>query len=1053
MAWMRMMGADSVAYHRETVLNRADDHPGQALAYYASRGETPLEWGGAGARALGLVGTVTEAQYVAVYGPGGAVDPTTGERLVNTRRPGMELVIAAHKSVAELGVIGRAEDMHRILDAERNATLAYLDDLVRLRGGRRGSASVPTPTAGITYAVTRHATSRGGDPAPHDHVLIANLVRMDDDRGGWKAADMSLPRDHLHAATMVGRTAAAREAVRLGYGIEPDDGPSGRLGHWAIAGVAEEAMEVHSKRAAEIDAETQRRGFASYRARNIVARDHRAPKRHEPVADLMSRWQRELESVGWPVAELERSVVAARSRSRHPRALGDDDRRRMVAEVLAPDGPLAARKVFCRRDVVVAMAPKLFGHDVSELKSLVNQVLGDPEAIPLLATPLARERAYATATVIATERAIAAAVEIEVARTDAPALDPFDARRAIASREQELGTHLTLGQRAAVLGVTTSGRGTELVVGVAGAGKTTALAAVREAFEAEGFEVIGTSTSGQAARTLKRQAGIEASRTLASLTWQLDHGRLALTNRHVVIIDEAAMSEDAALLRVLSAASRAQAKVVLVGDHRQLGAVGPGGAVAGNKGLEAAAVHVLDENVRQRDVADRAALSELRDGDVAKAVASYARRGRIVAAPDRSAAIDAVVSGWAADVADGHQSAMYAWRRVDVAELNRRGREAWRALGRLSGEELVAPGGTPYAVGDRVVALAPGAGGSVVTSETGTVVAVEAKARALVVRMDDDGDLRRLEAVEIAGDRLAYAYAVTVHRSQGSTVQRAHALEDGGGRELAYVKMSRAKDRSTVYVVADDVDQAREDLVREWSAERRPAWVIDSGTPATDPAAVEASQRVARPMRDALRRGRLAAERAAIAAVIPPDPSAELRTVDKELASVRRQRENLAAGKGRYADGPLGHAIWELGQAEMNIARLKRDLDRSDASRKDRRPTRAELGDWQERQRAASRAVEALEAPEASRLDAEESRLTARLSALGTQQVAHRDWVAEHPEAGRRLDHLASEIEALDERLQRARGVPERGIGRGRPGTWTPPLVTRERDLGIDLGL
>lgn len=47
-AWMRMMGAESVAYHRSTVLGRADDHPGQALAYYASRGETPMRWGGAG---------------------------------------------------------------------------------------------------------------------------------------------------------------------------------------------------------------------------------------------------------------------------------------------------------------------------------------------------------------------------------------------------------------------------------------------------------------------------------------------------------------------------------------------------------------------------------------------------------------------------------------------------------------------------------------------------------------------------------------------------------------------------------------------------------------------------------------------------------------------------------------------------------------------------------------------------------------------------------------------------------------------------------------------
>jgi len=102
-AWMRMMGADSVAYHQATVMGRADDFPGQALAYYASRGETPLVWGGAGAARLGLAGRVTEEQYAAIYGPGGAQHPTTGDHLAATRRPGMELVVSAHKSVAELG--------------------------------------------------------------------------------------------------------------------------------------------------------------------------------------------------------------------------------------------------------------------------------------------------------------------------------------------------------------------------------------------------------------------------------------------------------------------------------------------------------------------------------------------------------------------------------------------------------------------------------------------------------------------------------------------------------------------------------------------------------------------------------------------------------------------------------------------------------------------------------------------------------------------------------------------------------------------------------------
>ena len=112
-----MMGADPVEYHRRTVLERGDDYPGMALAYYASRGETPLRWGGAGAEALGLAGPVMPEAYEAIFGPGGARHPESGERLVTVRRPGMELVISAHKSVAELGVIGRAEHMHQIMEA------------------------------------------------------------------------------------------------------------------------------------------------------------------------------------------------------------------------------------------------------------------------------------------------------------------------------------------------------------------------------------------------------------------------------------------------------------------------------------------------------------------------------------------------------------------------------------------------------------------------------------------------------------------------------------------------------------------------------------------------------------------------------------------------------------------------------------------------------------------------------------------------------------------------------------------------------------------------
>ena len=115
------------------------------MSYYAGHGETPLGWGGAGAEAFGLAGSVTDAQYDSVYGPGGFRDPTTGTRLVSTRRPGIELVVSAQKSVAVLGVIGWTEEMHSILDAETDATLGFLDEWVRGGGGSAGPGPAAHP--------------------------------------------------------------------------------------------------------------------------------------------------------------------------------------------------------------------------------------------------------------------------------------------------------------------------------------------------------------------------------------------------------------------------------------------------------------------------------------------------------------------------------------------------------------------------------------------------------------------------------------------------------------------------------------------------------------------------------------------------------------------------------------------------------------------------------------------------------------------------------------------------------------------------------------------
>ncbi len=369
---------------------------------------------------------------------------------------------------------------------------------------------------------------------------------------------------------------------------------------------------------------------------------------------------------------------------------------------------------------------------------------------------------------------------------------------------------------------------------MAGSGKTTMLSVVRDAFESAGYQVLGTATSGQAARNLGQEAGIDESRTLASLTWRLDHRRISLSDHSVVVLDEVGMTDDPDLMGLLAHVESAGAKIVLVGDHRQLGAVGPGGALEALVNRNRDQVQVLHENLRQADPAETRALAALRAGDVEEAVSWYRGRERIVAAPSRDEAMDRAVDAWAADVAEGKETALLAWRRANVEELNRRARDHLAEAGVLAGPELVAPGGRAYKAGDQVVTLAPGADGALVTSERAVVLAVDPERERLVLRTQEERRVA-LAGEELSAERLAHGYAVTAHRSQGQTTERTHVYVDGGGRELAYVAMSRARESSHAYLVADNLDQAIEDLAREWSAERRMGWATDIGSPVAAP--------------------------------------------------------------------------------------------------------------------------------------------------------------------------------------------------------------------------
>jgi conjugative relaxase-like TrwC/TraI family protein len=541
-AWFWTMGANEVAYHEATVLGREGDHPGQALDYYGSRGETPLRWGGAGAARLGLHGEVTREAYRLAFGPGGFRDPLTGQPLVGTKRPGFELVVSAHKSLSLLGLVGGADDMHAILDTETAGTVGYLEAWAQSPGGRRGRAAVATPTTGLAYAVTRHGTSREGDPHVHDHVLIANVCEMRDAKGGYKALRSDRLRDLVEPAAMVGRLHSAAKAIELGYAIELDQGRSGRARTWRIAGIPPEVCEIFSKRSDQIGEYLAEMGYTSYRARSVAARRNRPVKRGTGTDQLMPRWISELEAHGWTIDRLAASLDHARRQCRGlARPLTDAEIDHLAAELLDPDGEFLARwKVFDRPRLIAEIAPLLYGHHPAELDRVVDRVLVSELVVPLIGIAGACDQPYAAAAVLVTEHTIAGILE-RLTRRRAPVVSPEVVEQATAAKQSE---------------------------------------------------------------------------TLRSLIWRLDREQITLDRRTVVVLDEASLTPDIDLARLLVGVDRAGSKLVIVGDPRQLAPVGPGGALHALLERHPDIVTVLNHNLRQRDRAERTALHHLRAGNV-----------------------------------------------------------------------------------------------------------------------------------------------------------------------------------------------------------------------------------------------------------------------------------------------------------------------------------------------------------------------------------------------------------------------------------------------------
>lgn len=779
--------------------------------YYTKPGEAPGEWIGELAKELGLQGRVDRDEYAAALA---GQHPDTGAELVRRPTPrsftdsvgreravepvlGYDVRFAAPKSVSLLYAVGSPEVRETMVaahDAAVREAFAYLERNACFVQRGPGGNEIHSG-AGLMGMAFRHRMSRAGDPALHTHVVVPNTTRaLSDDRWLSLASPKGRSAFWQHAKTAgYVYQAALRAEVTRELGLEWGEV---RNGYADLAGFTRAVIEHFSQRRMEIEAAMAERGVSSAAAAEVAAYRTRDAKDYGvDVDERREEWIARAAEFGLSAESIEEMLLQARPHE--PGIAGQ------VVEEAALTALEATRSHFDRRDMICALAGGMGeGWSAAAIEQRADRLLGSDRVIEIHKGSDALAPTYFTTPRLWQAEQRFAQIAEQGRGAGAVVVDQ-------ATLEAVLERHRYLGadQRAMVERLLRGGERIVPVAALPGTGKTTALAAAREAWEAAGHPVIGVATARSAAGELA-DAGVPST-SIAALLIRAEElrsqGIQPLRPGTVVFADESSTTSTVDSLALAELVSECGGKLVEIGDPRQIGAIGPGG-LYGHL-TQIVEPSVLTEIRRQRAEVDREIVRLAHAGRGSDALDLLRAEDRLVIADTHPETLRALVLDWHASFAEGTDSVMIARRNRDVEELNVQARELLRSEGRLGAKE-VGVGEATFAAGDHVITRVNTP--HVSNRERWEVAKVDAGRREIELqRIGGDGRAVVLRAQYLdyrtsSGEpSLQHAYAISAYAAESKTFERAFSLLDAGiSREEFLVSVSRSRGPTTAYGVA-----------------------------------------------------------------------------------------------------------------------------------------------------------------------------------------------------------------------------------------------------------